>query len=140
MEVGGKVVCKSCAEKMATQGSTASTTSTVAASAAPAGRKEPILSLILSFFIPGLGQIYNGQLKKGIILVVGYFALMVAAVIIYFGGSTLLTAITFGAGSISFCCCAPLLLIPLVIWLYGMYDAYKVANQINAGEYTKDWL
>lgn len=28
--------------------------------------RKPILALILSLVTPGLGQIYNGQLKKGI--------------------------------------------------------------------------
>jgi TM2 domain-containing membrane protein YozV len=63
---------------------------------------SPLLAAILSFFIPGLGQFYNGQFLKA----VGLFILAVIA------------------GTIGII----LLYIPLlVVWLYGMYDAYTTA-------------
>ncbi|MDD3621445.1 MAG: hypothetical protein PHQ81_03470 [Methanofollis sp.] len=65
---------------------------------------SPILALILSFLIPGLGQFYTGQFLKAI-------GLFVLAVI-----STLLMALLIGI---------PLY---LVIWIYGMYDAYHAAK------------
>lgn len=71
--------------------------------------KSPILALILSFFLPGLGQFYNGHSKKGIIL-------LVAAII-----SIILYVILIGA------------LLYLIIWIYGLYDAYKSAEAINKG-------
>ncbi|MDH7578179.1 MAG: hypothetical protein QHH75_10265 [Bacillota bacterium] len=71
--------------------------------------KNPGLAAILSFFIVGLGQIYNGQIGKGI-------ALMVAAVI-----SGLLCTILIG-----------FILLP-VVWIYGIWDAYKTAERINRG-------
>ena len=66
---------------------------------------SPLIALILSFFIPGLGQFYTGQLTKAILL-------FVAAVI-------------FGI------LCAILIGIPfyLIVWIYSMYDAYTVAKQ-----------
>lgn len=64
---------------------------------------SPILALILSFFIPGLGQFYTGQMLKAVALFV--LALIFAAL------STMLIGI-------------PLY---LVVWLYSMYDAYTVA-------------
>jgi len=36
-------------------------------------RNNPFIAGILSLLAPGLGQIYNGQLRKGFILYVGYF-------------------------------------------------------------------
>lgn len=59
------------------------------------------LALVLSFFITGLGQFYNGQALKGIFL---FFAVIVLAII-----------------------SAGILAIP--VWLYGMFDAYTVANK-----------
>ncbi len=59
------------------------------------------LALVLSFFIPGLGQFYNGQLLKGVLLLFGAIIL----------------------GLIS----AGILAIP--VWLYGMFDAYSNANK-----------
>ena len=73
------------------------------ASEFPKQLKVPLISMILSTFFPGLGQIYNGDsLLKGL----AYF---------------------FGCIFGSF-----LFLIPgLIIWTYGMYDAYSVAEKIN---------
>lgn len=96
MEIDGKVVCKNCVEKSSKQ--------------TYVKRKEPILSLILSFFIPGLGQIYNGQATKGIVLII-------AAVI-----SVVLATVCIGG------------LTYLLVWLYAMFDAYVTAERINKGE------
>ena len=65
---------------------------------------SPIIAVILSFFIPGLGQFYTGQLLKAVLL-------FIAAVV--FGGlSTILIGIPFY----------------IIIWLYSMYDAYIAAK------------
>ncbi|SFH34466.1 hypothetical protein SAMN05660649_04834 [Desulfotomaculum arcticum] len=70
-------------------------------------QKNPGVAAVLSFLICGLGQIYNGQIGKGLLL---------------FGGAIIsgfLTTILIG-----------FILLP-AIWLYGIYDAYKTANSIN---------
>ncbi len=75
--------------------------------------KNPIISLILSFFIPSLGgQVYDGHYVKGIIL---FLAIIILSII--------------GIGYIGF-----------IIWIYGMYDAYVTAKRINKGEKPKDWF
>ncbi|MCQ1537978.1 hypothetical protein FTO68_03105 [Methanocalculus taiwanensis] len=66
---------------------------------------SPILAVILSFFIPGLGQFYTGQLLKAI-------ALFILAVL-FAGLSTLIIGIPFY----------------IIVWLYSMYDAYVAAQQ-----------
>jgi TM2 domain-containing membrane protein YozV len=71
--------------------------------------KNPGLAAVLSFLVCGLGQIYNGQIVKGI-------GLFVAA-----GISGLLCTVVIG-----------FILLPAV-WLYGIYDAYKTAERINKG-------
>ncbi len=71
--------------------------------------KSPILAAVLSFFIVGLGQVYNGQIKKGVIL-------FIAEII-----SGLLFIIFIGV------------VLCLIIWVYGMYDAYRSAQDINNG-------
>jgi TM2 domain-containing membrane protein YozV len=73
-------------------------------------KKSPGFAAVLSFLIPGLGQIYNGQIGKGIIMVV-------AAVIF-----ALLIIILIG------------IILYLALWLYGIYDAYDTAKKINSGE------
>ena len=62
--------------------------------------KTPIVALLLSFLIPGVGQFYNGDMKKGGLILLG---------------AIILGVITAGIGS-------------LVLWVYGMYDAYQVAD------------
>jgi len=101
MEVGGKLVCKNCAQNLANR--------QVSAPSA-ANKKEPFLALILSFLIPGLGQLYNGDLTKGIFLFLG----AIVSVVLMFVCIGFLTY--------------------LAIWIYGMYDAYIYAEKINRGE------
>ena len=71
-------------------------------------KKSEALSLILSLLIPGLGQIYNGQVKKGAIMIVA--AVVCAFVMFLF---------------------FPLSFLYLVLWIYGMYDAFKDAKEYN---------
>lgn len=86
-------------------------------------KKEPLLSLVLSLLLPGLGQIYNRQIKKGIILLV----ITVASVVLIIMTMWIL---------IGFC----FMIVPVVLWLFGMYDAYTEARNINKGKPSKDWL
>lgn len=70
--------------------------------------KSAGLAAVLSLILPGLGQIYNGQILKGIILII-------------------IDAIN---GALMF------VLIGFITWpitvLYAVYDAYKTADRINA--------
>jgi TM2 domain-containing membrane protein YozV len=74
----------------------------------PVFYKNPGLAAVLSFFYMGLGQIYNGQLSKGIAFIIAYTI------------SWLLMFIIIG-----------FITTPLM-WIYGMYDAYKSAEKINS--------
>jgi archaellin len=68
------------------------------------GEKSPGIAALLSIF-PGLGQVYNGDLKRGTIFLIG----------------TLLGFL--------------FLFIPgIIIWVYQIYDAYSTAKKMNAGE------
>ena len=74
-----------------------------------AERKSEGLAAVLSFLFVGLGQIYNGQIGKGILfIVVGVVAVLSMLILIGF------------------------LLYPL-FWIYNIYDAYSTAKEINAG-------
>jgi len=41
-----------------------------------ANKRHPFLSLVLGF-VPGLGQMYNGQLRKGILFAIGNLAIAI---------------------------------------------------------------
>lgn len=70
--------------------------------------KSPGLAAVLSFFICGLGQIYNGQIVKGLIFLVAY-------VVSWFMMWVLIGFIT-----------TP------ILWIWGIVDAYQKAQKINA--------
>lgn len=70
--------------------------------------KNSGLAAVLSFLLTGLGQIYNGSIGKGLMLIV-------VQVINAFLMVILIGFITY----------------PLV-WIWSIYDAYKSAERINA--------
>jgi TM2 domain-containing membrane protein YozV len=71
----------------------------------PAAGKTPGMALILSFLVPGVGQIYNGDTKKGGVML-GFWLL--SWFLVAYGGLGFIT----GAG----------------IWIWAMIDAYNVAS------------
>lgn len=76
----------------------------------PVNQKNPIIAVILSFFITGLGQLYNGQLGKGVL----YFIIAVIC------GVLILVVIGY--------------ILLIIWWIIGMLDAYKTAQLINENE------
>ncbi len=76
--------------------------------------KNPVLAAVLSLLVVGLGQVYNGQVGKGLLF-------FLVAIII---GLTLFIFIGF-------------ILVPL-FWLFAAYDAYTTAEKINRGELIND--
>ena len=77
--------------------------------------KSPLLAVILSFFLPGLGQAYLGLIKKGIIL-------FIIAMI----GGFLMSVTNLGY------------IFYLIAWGYAMYDGYNSAEKINKGIEVED--
>ena len=70
--------------------------------------KNPGLSLLASFFVPGLGSIINGDVGKGLVIMLGYFI------------SFLLVILIIGIfGVVGF-------------WVWGLVDAYQGARLWNA--------
>ena len=70
--------------------------------------KSPGVAVVLSFLLAGLGQIYNGQIGKGLAFMIAYLcSLVLMWVLIGF------------------------ILAP-ILWIWSMVDAYKTAERINA--------
>ena len=66
--------------------------------------KNAALAALYSFIIAGMGQVYNGHTLKGVAIFLG----------------TLVGIVVF--------------VIPgLLIWIFGVYDAYRSAKKMNAG-------
>lgn len=70
-------------------------------------QKNPGIAAVLSFIHAGLGQIYNGQITKGLVLV--FVQLM----------NYLLMFVLIGFVT------AP------ILWIYSIYDAYRTAERMN---------
>lgn len=67
--------------------------------------KSAGVAAILAFFFTGSGQVYNGNVGKGIGILIG-------TIIGYF-----------------------IFVIPgIIVWIYGVYDAYTTAQKMNKGE------
>lgn len=79
--------------------------------------RNAFIAFILSLMLPGLGQIYNGQIKKGIL----FFVLC------------LLNPLLFGIsrGATFFYGYVFLFLIELIIRIYAIVDAIKYANRLK---------
>jgi TM2 domain-containing membrane protein YozV len=70
--------------------------------------KSPGIALLASFFVPGLGSMINGEVAKGVGILVGYCISLV-----------LLLVIVGVVGVIGF-------------WIWGMVDGYTGAQKWNA--------
>ncbi len=103
VEVKGKVYCQDCLDKQLKEGG-----------AVPPERvKSPGLAGFLSAILPGLGQFYNGQYMKALV------------VILLFGAFISMTSYGPRHGFVIF----PLLI--AATYLGGIIDAYRTAKDIN---------
>ncbi len=74
----------------------------------PVFYKNPSIAVILSFFYAGLGQLYNGQIGKGILFLLLYSA------------------------SLALCWVVVGYVTTPILWIWGMVDANKSAHSINS--------
>lgn len=70
--------------------------------------KNPGTAAVLSFPITGMGQIYKGQIAKGIMFVVLQL-INIALMTVLIGYATF-----------------------FLLWVYASYDAYRQAEKVNA--------
>jgi len=94
-------------------------------------RKDPVLACILSVLVPGVGQIYNGQVGKGIGMMAGtYGALLLAAVSVgdsygdYYNNSYSSSNSNYQLAGIS-------LLAMVGFYVWSIVDAPLSASRIN---------
>ena len=78
---------------------------------APVSHKSPGTAGCLSFLICGVGQMYNGQVIKGIVLLIA---------------CAVLASFTVGIGG-------------LVVWIVSIVDAAQIAKKINSGKKVGEW-
>lgn len=92
--------------------------------------KNPGLAAVLSFFVPGLGQIYNGEIFKRFLF------------ILLPGGATIASCLVW---SLSLRLAAfPVVLVVgsavyLIAWILGIIDAYATADRHNRRQRPRRW-
>jgi len=74
-------------------------------------RKSSGIAAVLSFLIPGLGQIYNGRIGKGLLLIIGLPILLVIGIFTIF----IVIGVVF-------------IILYIALWIWQIYDAYKTAE------------
>lgn len=84
-----------------------------------AGEINPLISAVLSLFIPGVGQFYHGQKQRG--------AKIFGALVLFFVLRTVLAMVVPAIAG-------PLFFVIPVLSVGAAYDAYTQANKIMAGE------
>ena len=101
-----------------------------------ARQKNPGLAAILSFFWCGLGQIYNGEIPKGVALMVLYTPCLwfgttstFAGLVAYLGGD--MADQQSAAGGSPLLIGLVSLLLASVLSLYAIVNAYRKAGAIN---------
>jgi TM2 domain-containing membrane protein YozV len=71
-------------------------------------RKDPTLAGVLSFLFSGLGQIYNGDIERGLMIIIAQILQVVAGAFIY------VTFFTY-----------------FIVWIWNIFDAVNGAKKIN---------
>ena len=84
--------------------------------------KNPGLAAVLSFFVIGLGQIYNGHIGYGLLMLVTYYLIAIFAWASIIAGFSDPTGSWIGV---------VLGLVMLIIWISGIVSAYKDADNYN---------
>jgi RNA polymerase subunit RPABC4/transcription elongation factor Spt4/TM2 domain-containing membrane protein YozV len=84
--------------------------------------KNPGVAAILSFFIPGLGNIYNGEIMIGVAFLIIEILLGAFGIFLMRSSSQIREGIIFIA-------------VGFIFWIYNIYSAYKMAEKKNTMQY-----
>jgi TM2 domain-containing membrane protein YozV len=98
-------------------------------------QKSSGVAVVLSFFLCGLGQIYTGQIFKGLLMMIAYPALLVFGYVTFVVGFLVVAgspkpeeaAVGGGAALLGFLC----LIAAAALWIFGLVNAYRGAEKYN---------
>ena len=81
--------------------------------------RNPLFAAVMSAILPGFGQLYNGQVNKSLWIFIAFCLIALPlAVIIALYLPVWMTVFALAAGVI----------IPIMIWVYGIIDAWRNAR------------
>jgi len=85
--------------------------------------RKPLLAALMSFILPGFGQLYNGEVNKAIWLFLAFALLSQPAIVLaalYLPSVMMMPALLLG------------LLLALALWIFGIVDARRTARRLDA--------
>jgi TM2 domain-containing membrane protein YozV len=91
--------------------------------------KSAGIAAVLSFLWAGAGQIYVGKIGRGLALLLTYSVIVLLEIAIVFIGFSPVGSYDDLIGILVFI--AVMTVLWIVIWIWNIYDAYKLANQYN---------
>ena len=87
-------------------------------------KKSEGLAIILSVIIPGLGQMYVGDLKRGAVI-------FVSIIVVTFLWMLCLADLGYSASMFMLVASLVLMVLTVAMWFYSIYDAYRLAKEHN---------
>ncbi len=93
----------------------------------PETKKDPGIAALISVLgllllsAPAVGYFYLGEIRRGILYLLALWVIVGGILFVYLSG----TIISYGLGGI---CCAPILVVPLILGLAIVYDVYTIAK------------
>jgi hypothetical protein len=95
--------------------------------------KSTGIAALLSFLWAGLGQIYVGQIGRGLLMMIGYFLIAFTGVFFVLAGGLfgIFTGGFFGGLGGAIGGFVIFLAIMIALWVFNIFDAYKLANEYN---------
>ena len=87
------------------------------------GVKSPVIAFLLSFFIPGTGQLYNAQYLKGVSIIASFIGILVMAAenVVIWDYNDKLSFVVL------------VVLAAFIIWIFSLIDAYHEADKLRKG-------
>jgi LCP family protein required for cell wall assembly len=95
---------------------------------------SPALAAFLSFIFPGLGQIYAGDIRRGLIWTIPMLVFIVAVLFLLLGGSAAITSLLTAQKTLA------LIIFDIAFFLYhvaAMIDAYDIARNERTLSYSR---
>src|SRR5262245_37349424 len=95
---------------------------------------SPALAALLSFIFPGLGQIYAGDIRRGLIWTIPMLLFIVAVLFLILGGSAAITSLLTAQKTLA------LIILDIAFFLYhvaAMVDAYDIARNDRPLSYSR---
>ncbi len=99
-------------------------------------QKNDVISVVLAFFIPGLGHIYIGRISRGILFMAAYFGLSILSFIVMWSAIGGLAAtsdpdVILNLSNDVLIVSGTIGLIGFIIWIVNLVDVYQLTKKYN---------